>query len=672
MRSERGKSQRYPKTSRHYTALVLVWGITLGTCLLYALFVQINVWKPSVIWWYLTSGLVLVALAYAFSLMVRQSLNRATGIWSSALLMLSITPVIWAGCFAWNFVEVANRRGDVVLNLPTKAFEIWLGSWFAVESKARYPLLSAGQHVNLLHDDDLDNTSNLVAEMDRHIAAMSAILGQSAPPTKSNWVRGSLSGQTGRSVGAWAICDTGPEESLQYLDKHELAHTTISLLGGTKIDMPMLLAEGWAASHSANRSDAILNLIDMRRSGQSWSLSEFITNRNYGKSIPQTYSHGAPLSWFLLDTFGGQKFLDLYQTVRRETFKSDVFDVLGISWEQLEKKFWLWLEDQESEAMGAISADENTPAKIIFDRPRDEARWQHIREIAVTAVRSPLPAAAAFQVLHQGRTPYRVKVILEPESAWTELELQDTEEGAEFTVMNSNLKASITRQPDGSFVDNSDQFLPDIPASTQIATLKDFWFRRTNLLKTMQVDWASRAFSVPGSKTEIQRIEEGLADDDLWTITYTTTFNGLPEDDEQVELSIDPKNNFAINRSIVTFQDGSYRETQYEFSDMFGCQLASSWTILDESGNESFSRMTPLTNEEIADTKKQIESVTGSTLSIRKTSAWNQRLINPLSLAITWPLIGLMCLGVDMLGDRVQIKTLKKTNTPKPTDENPH
>ena len=663
MRSAKGNSRTNNTATRHYTAMLLAWASMLGTVIVYALFVQWNVWNPSVIWWYTTNILLLGSLVYAFLLMIRQSLNRAKGIWSIALFMLSITPVIWAGSFAWNLIDVANRRGDVVLNLPTKAFGIWLGNWFTVESKAQYPMLSAGQHVNLLHDASLKNTADLVAKMDTHIATMASVLGQSPPPTKSNWVRGSLSGQTGRSVGAWAICDTGPQNTLQYLDKHELAHTTISLLGGTQVDMPMLLAEGWASSQSANRSDAILNLIDMRRSGQAWPLSEFITDNNYGKSIPQTYSHGAPFTWFLLDRFGGPKFLELYQTVRRATFQEDVFEVLETHWKQLEKDFWAWLEAQESEAMGAVTVDENAPKTIIFNRPTDEARWDHIRKIAAAANRRPLPTTAAFQVTHQGPTPYQVQVILEPESAWTALELQDTVQGSEYTVVNPTFTASFTRQADGSFTNNTDQFLEDIPAATQIATLKNFWFRRTNLLNTMQLDWAGRAPSIPGTTIEIHSIREGATKDDLWTIKYTNRFNGMPEDDEEIEFLIDPKNNFAINRSNITFQHGNRRQTQYEFNEMFGYYFASSWTEREEDGNESFSNIAPLTGTAIADTKQQIESVTGSTPSLSQTSSPKQRLVSPLNLAIAWPLLGLVFLGVDILGDRIQIKTPKKTNS---------
>ena len=660
MRSAKGNSQTNNTAARHYTGMLLVWASMLGTVIVYALFVQLNVWNPSVIWWYTTTILILGSLVYAFVLMIRQSFNRAKGIWSIALFMLSITPVIWAGSFAWNLADVANRRGDVVLNLPTKAFGIWLGNWFTVESKARYPLLSAGQHVNLLHDANLKNTVDLVAKMDTHIATMASVLGHSPPPTKSNWVRGSLSGQTGRSIGAWAICDTGPQETLQYLDKHELAHTTISLLGGTQVDMPMLLAEGWASSQSANRSDAILNLIDMRRSGQSWPLSEFISDNNYGKSIAQSYSHGAPFTWFLLDRFGGPKFLELYQTVRRATFQEDVFEVLGTHWNQLKKDFWVWLEAQESKAMGAVAVEENAPETVIFERPADEARWEHIRKIAAAANRRPLPTTAAFQVTHQGPTSYQVQVILEPESAWTAWELQDASKGSEYTVMNPTFTASFTRQADGTFTDNTDQFLDDTPTATQIATLKNFCFRRAHLLNTMQFDWAGSAPSIPGVTIAIHSIREGVTKDDFWTINYTNRFNGIPEDDEEIELWIDPQRDFAIHRSNITFQDGNRRQTQYEFKNMFGYYLASSWRVRDENGNESFSNIAPLTGTAIADTKQQIESVTGSTPLFSQTSSRKQRLVSPLNLAIAWPLMGLVFLAVDILGDRIQIKTPPK------------
>ena len=92
MRSAKGNSQTNNTAARHYTAMLLAWASMLGTVIAYALFVQLDVWNPSVIWWYATNILILGSLVYAFVLMIRQSLNRAKGIWSIALFMLRIPP----------------------------------------------------------------------------------------------------------------------------------------------------------------------------------------------------------------------------------------------------------------------------------------------------------------------------------------------------------------------------------------------------------------------------------------------------------------------------------------------------------------------------------------------------------------------------------------------------
>lgn len=558
-------------------------------------------------------------------------------------------------------MDQANQRGDIVLNLPTKAFGIWLGSWLDLESRYRYSRSTSGQFVDLRDDGTVSNPENLVREMDQHISEMANTLGREAPTQRAQWIRGPAVGQSGRSIGAWAICDAGNSESLEYVDKHELAHTTISLLSDTSLDMPMLLAEGWASAQSADRSDALINLMGLRRSGQSLPLAKLTSPGLYGSSLAQNYSHGAPLVWYLLETYGGPKFLELYQTVRRDTFESDVQRVLGKPWSAIEHAFWEWLAI-EAKAIHAQDLSGQEPSdRILFDRPDDRQRWIEVMQSALLTRQEPLPTHLAFEAIHQGNKKYRVRVILEPEAAWTALEVQPPGKGNEFTIMNADIIASVTQQPDGRYQNNVEQFSSDVPIATQIGGLKNFWLRRGNLASIMELNSENGLSDVPGLRTVIHRIDPGEKPEDLWQIEFTQQFETLADNDFQVKLWLDPDAQFSVVQSVTTYPNENPTDTQYQYSNLFERYIATRWTTQMSGEVDSSTQIEPLSLDEIADTKRRIETMTeASTLPTRGIRI-RQFLFRPMNAAILWTLLAVSILGIDILGDRIKIKIPKRT-----------
>ena len=153
----------------HYVLMILVWLLVAASILLYFLFVKLGVWRPHVIWWLLSSGLVIAAVLLAALLMFLRIWHGSHRTWSIAIFLLTVTPLIWFASFTWHLINVANQRDDLRLTLPTRAFGIWVGDWFELEARWRYSRITQGQNVTLFDNGETPNVDKLVADMDHHI-----------------------------------------------------------------------------------------------------------------------------------------------------------------------------------------------------------------------------------------------------------------------------------------------------------------------------------------------------------------------------------------------------------------------------------------------------------------------------------------------------------------------
>ncbi len=422
----------------------LVWLLISATALLYLFFVFTDHWRPHIAWWLVTSTIVVIAILGVVGLVLRQFWRRQRILQSMVVLMLTVTPLVWLGSFIWSAAATAHARGDLRLSSPIKAVAVWVGNWFEIEGRWRHPRVTEGRHVELFDDGDIENVEQLVADMDAHIEQMCEVLEQPLPKWKTAWVRGSLFGFHGRAIGLWAICNRDTEDSdLTGLDRHEVAHTTITGLCTLEQYPPTVLSEGWAQSQSNDREQLIKEYFDYKTSGMIYSFDEMISDRFYGRSTGPAYNHGGAMAVYLLERFGGKRFHELYGQVRRESFEEDVQRILDTSWQQLELDFANW-HDQEVEALlGEQSHD--PPDWITFHNPEDKELWVQIEVSARNwiAENGTRPEEAAFEM--DQSNDFRIRAVYEGESAWVIADYPDGSMATEYTLRRPEQAAPNVR-----------------------------------------------------------------------------------------------------------------------------------------------------------------------------------------------------------------------------------
>ena len=216
--------------------------------------------------------------------------------------------------------------------------------FFDLEASWFYPERTSGRWVTMV-GAPVANASAQVAAMDRHVDALLARLGQ--PKTwPIRWYRGSLFGMGGRAIANMALGVevghlTSGSDVLTSVDRHEVAHTVIAGLGSPTSDPPRLLTEGWAQANSGKSAEGLAREAwRSRQWGRSLTLRQLIAADWYWNSGPAAYDQGAPLVNYLLQTYGPERFLQLYTTCEPGTFEADVQRILGVSLDQLNTAYW--------------------------------------------------------------------------------------------------------------------------------------------------------------------------------------------------------------------------------------------------------------------------------------------------------------------------------------------
>lgn len=358
--------------------------------------------RPHAVWATLSLLLVLgsaVLLTCYTCQEIKQGKARlpALGWW-----LLGTTPLLWFAAYAATIYIDATHRQPLRLDAPLRMLGGWSCSFFDLEARLRYPRWTPGQQTILIDSGQTPVPESLVSQMDEHIAAMMKLLEQPSLATPVTWVRGSIFGMEGRSNGPWAICNaSGSPDQLDGLDRHEVAHSVMTILAGPDQDPPALLIEGWAESQSTIREDQIRHLARQRRDHRTYSLRELIEPDWYLRSHGPVYSHGGPLVHFLIERFGGPKFFELYRDVRRPTFMVDCERILGVAWNQLDADFWTWLaaEDEKLPAGPAV-AQQPKNWSLEFADSVSQQDWKTLVDACLAAKRSrrPLPHDAAIGV----------------------------------------------------------------------------------------------------------------------------------------------------------------------------------------------------------------------------------------------------------------------------------
>lgn len=279
-------------------------------------------------------------------------------------------------CFGAHWLDAAMTFGQRLPQPKTATSEVavtWLSSFFDFVSRSDRRR-EIGRHVVLVHSTDVDDPARLVSEMDVRIREMCDLLGRQ-PTKKIAWVRGSLLSQTGMSISVWAITDDGqPANELSSLDRHEVAHSVISQLCGPDHQPPHLLVEGWAQFQGNDWSGDITGLSNEFRKRARFHLDELIQEPWYSASRWPVYRYGGPFVAFLILEFSPEQFFDLYDQVRKETFRADAERILGKSWKDVEKSFWSWIVVEAERISNEEATDGGRRSVVEFSadvRPED-------------------------------------------------------------------------------------------------------------------------------------------------------------------------------------------------------------------------------------------------------------------------------------------------------------
>ena len=343
---------------RWFVAGLLYWLVLTGTATLYVMYWRLWIgWPPA--WSWLGSTLaVLLTLAWLtveVLIKIRQGPGRLL---PAACLLLVFLPLIAGAGLIGRVAWTADHRGNLQFTTPVRVGLFWALGMARVEANLRYPDRYAGRHIDLFQaanaGDRNDKVRGWVKAMDRHVDILANRLERSPSDERIAWVRGELLGMNGRAIGGVAICN-GSRDGPRYLDYHEVAHCVITLMAGPDQYPPMLLAEGWAEAGSSadfkrRRQVLIDELGQQVVDGRSITLRECVSTARYGRSAGSAYSHGGPFVIYLLERFGGRVFFRLYREVRPATFFRDAEQILGTGWDELERDFWAWLEENRTDS----------------------------------------------------------------------------------------------------------------------------------------------------------------------------------------------------------------------------------------------------------------------------------------------------------------------------------
>lgn len=648
---------------RQVVAATAVWVSVMATVLLYLLFGWLNVWRPHTFWWLLTTTVIALSVVASLLLMLIQ-LRGKDAIRAVAIFIFTLLPLVWMAAYLWSTINFIESRNDLRLNAPIRSMGVWVGSYFELEARWRYSRITEGEHVVLFDDGTNPHVDQMVAEMDQHIEEMSAVLKTPPAETKVRWVRGSLFGQSGRAIGAWAICglNRNPPE-VDSLDRHEVAHSVITLMCPVNQEMPMLFAEGWAETQSRSKPDKILELLNEKESGNALTLDQIIRN-NYGGSTGPAYQYGGAFVWYLLDRFGGEKFVELYGGVRRDSFREDVNEITGVSWEQLESDFWTWLEGRREWAI-ATNRENAEATLFVVERETDRERWLKLLAAGKAAATSAkYPKDVALLITEKSDDWHReVHLVIEDDCLWKRVEQQLPTPDSMTCQIATPAACGYFHRVEGKVVRNAGRYSSPSYKEESLSQ-KRFWFCRNGLSRLLMVDLETMD-APPDQRVLIHSIEPE-ADSNLWKLCYSIV-DSVPENTQKIEALVDPSNNFNATEFSVLGGEGTQPHHQFQMMDLEGTSIVKDWHCTDGDGNKTFEMTLSQLSPEIADeTKQTVEELVASAEPDSPQSispeedvedkSWGELLVSPAALAIAWPAMGLIFMAIDLLCDRIRWK----------------
>jgi hypothetical protein len=583
------------------------------------------------------------------------SLNRREGRLASAgLWLLGTTPLLWFFAFATTLYIDANGRQPLVLDTPLRLAAAWSCSFFDLEARLRYPRWTLGKQTVLIDAGQSPAPESLVSQMDEHIASMTNLLEQQPLSTQVAWVRGSIFGMEGRANGSWAICNAdGSADQLDRLDRHEVAHSMITMLAGPDQDPPAVLVEGWAESQSAVRDDHIRHLAQQKREGNTYALSELIAPGWYMRSNGPVYSHGGPLVHYLIERFGAPKFFELYRDVRRPTFTADCERILGVSWDQLDADFWRWVatEDEKLPAPIAVAADAKNWS-LEFSDGVSEQDWKILTDACLAAKRSRklLPTDVAIDVhwtwtrIDHKRSP---DPVVNPSQLVADFEGDKfwiyTNEGSESCLISDGDRcASLTRYSTGHVAGWVGGPEARGRIAYEAAELIDMY--RGALGRDASSFLPINEYVSPGDY-RVERLVPPKGNDGVWKVVLHIKFKD--GDSNRYELTIDPARNWQVTDYTCTGSPESHTNETAKFERFGGVWFAAASKYeADYTAEQEYvtseASVRKLNRYERLALRKRVEQMA----KLQPTKPWHRLRQLLTALVYGWPLAGIALVAI--------------------------
>lgn len=586
--------------------------------------------------------------------------------WPIGYFLLMTTPLVWVGTTTWHAIETAHARGNLQLTAPMRVLAVWACGAAELEAWWRYPRRVEGQYVELVDANTTGNAQALLEELDAHIVRLAKELDAPIPPGKVAWVRGDLLGfgSPGRAIISLAICDRGPSE-LGYVDYHEVAHTLITRMAGPDQDPPMLLAEGYAQSHSSgspeqDRIDAISGLASARMGDRTVSLADWVSPENYGRSYGPAYSHGSPFVLFLIERYGGPKFLELYTQCRRETFVADFEGIYGKKFADVESDFWSWYDDQAQ--MPEVSQpEEQRSAEIKLAEGVDPELWERVVEATrgQTLMLDDLPPtiAIAADVVKDGKPRIITRFIRERDRCWIRSESHFDSHYVEWLYDSPDQRMALFKTDDQSIeyateLVDMDEYVKEA-AQRGIPT----WLNRATLesqiplspesgmvvdvtVQRLIAPQSTKADSVEATSPAATSSEPSHAK--LWEIEFTIHFD---ERESRRLVHLDESNNFLVAQLRYLSEDEASLSFDATFGDFLGKRLPVLTTTTFDGGKTTV-ELRLLDDAETKAEKAAVDAVIQQGPDVEP--IWERIRIRPQFVAYAWPGLAVLLLLIGM------------------------
>lgn len=592
-----------------------VWIAVFASIALFTFFWRVGCFRPHPLWGVLSVVLTLTPMTWLAASALRRIVCGPCRLRAFGWLLVGATPVVWIGGYlAFQAQVESGHRGPTA---PLRVAFLWVSTMADVEARWSYPRRTRGRIAVLIDDGRTPSPEKLVAQMDRHIQAMCDLLGQPVPEGELPWVRGSFLGFNRVAISSWAFCgqDKDPGE-LTRLDRHEVAHTLITVLSDPDHNPPSLLSEGWAESQERGRDVQIRYLAEKRKVGLAFSLEELVEPDMYRRG-GAVYWQGGPVVLYLIQRYGPESFFRFYSAAREDSFFEDCQATLGDSWQTVEKDFWKWLEAEE-ELLAEADAKRPEVAHVELAPSVDPADWQALVKGCREAGKDPepLPTNTAF-VLEGEQVEEKIEApgVIE----CTKLEFRAVFEGRQFWIFDNSAHdgerfLTATRERCADLERNDSGSLE--------GWVKGGWARHTalkhasDLLATYRADVDAARFlpprEIPGFEASyhIERVvrpTEGKTG--RWTVWFTRR-RAKDGAEMRRELELDAGQHWRITRSVGEGAGGWRYETDAEcerVGDAFmPVTLQKRWAR-DQSKGSGHWRVRPLSEGERKALKERVE-----------------------------------------------------------------